>query len=153
MSRFPLSEKQFHDIYSLVPRLTIEIVLLSDKGIYLTQRNIEPCKDVWHLPGGTVHFGEPLVETVRRIAKRELGVTVTDTALLGYIEYPSHYLKGLDSPVGITFQITGFSGKIKHNKEAQQSGWFKHLPEVTHEGQLEFILSHNLLSSSSPTPI
>ena len=144
MSDHPLTEQEFHDIYSRVPRLTVEILLLSDDGVYLTMRNIEPCKGLWHLPGGTVRFGEPLTEAVKRIALRELGITVTDTELVGYIEYPSHYLKGLDSPVGIAFRVTGFTGKIKHNDEAKESGWFKQLPKNTHQEQIDFITAHKL---------
>ncbi len=54
----PLSKKEFFDIYRKGPRLTVEIILLSDQGVFLTLRNIEPCISLWHLPGGTVRFGE-----------------------------------------------------------------------------------------------
>ena len=58
---------------------------------------------MWHLPGGTVRFGEPLVEAVARVARDELALTVEVGDLLGYIEYPSHYENGLDCPVGLAF--------------------------------------------------
>jgi hypothetical protein len=51
-SKHPLSEKKFWDIYKKVPRLTVEIILKSEKGIYLTERQIEPCKGLWHFPEG-----------------------------------------------------------------------------------------------------
>jgi hypothetical protein len=51
-SKHPLSEKEFWDIYKKVPRLTVEIILKSEKGIYLTERQIEPCKGLWHFPEG-----------------------------------------------------------------------------------------------------
>ena len=138
----PLSEKEFWEIYKKVPRLTVEIVLTGDNGVYLTKRDIEPCKGLWHLPGGTVQFGEPLAQAVRRIADRELGIQVQSTKLLGYIEYPSHYLHGLDSPVGIAFQVTEFDGEVKPNREARDSGWFRVLPQEMHDEQRSFIKNH-----------
>ncbi len=69
----------------------------------LTLRTFGPCRGLWHIPGGTVRFGEPLVDAVARVARDELGVTVAVGDMLGYIEYPSHYENGLDCPVGIAF--------------------------------------------------
>lgn len=135
----PLSEEEFWNVYKRVPRLTVEIILNTKKGVYLTERQIEPCKGLWHFPGGTVRFGEKLTDAVRRIAKRELNIEVTNTKLLGYIEYPSHYLKGLDSPVGIAFQITGYSGEVTINEEASHGQWFIEMPDAMHEEQQEFM--------------
>jgi ADP-ribose pyrophosphatase YjhB (NUDIX family) len=90
-------------------------------------------------PGGTVRFGEPLVNAVKRIAKRELNIKVTKTKLLGYIEYPSHYLHGLDSPVGIAFLVESYTGTIKPNEEAKNGAWFKRLPTFMHQEQKDFL--------------
>ncbi len=135
----PLSQEEFEAIYSKVPRLTVEIIVKDHDKFYLTKRDIEPCKGMWHVPGGTVRFGETLVEAVQRIAKRELGVRVTGTKLLGYIEYPSHYTKGLDCPVGIAFSVQSYDGNFEANQEASESGWFDELPENMHEEQKEFL--------------
>lgn len=140
-NEYPLSKKEFDEIYSKVPRLTVEIVIKTIDGIYLTKRNIEPCKGMWHLPGGTVRFSEKITDAVSRIAKRELGIKVNETELLGYIEYPSHYLNGLDSPVGIAFLIKEFDGLINVNDEASNSRWFKQLPMNMHEEQINFLKS------------
>ena len=136
-----LSADEFRRIYAKVPRLTVEIVLRSDDGVLLTLRDIEPCKGLWHLPGGTVRFGEKLTDAVRRIARRELGIDVGATRLLGYIEYPSHYENGLDSPVGIAFEITGYAGRVHVNSEAARFGWFVDLPAKMHREQTEFLRS------------
>lgn len=136
---YPLALEEFRDIYSKVPRLTVEVVIKSDKGVLLSLRGIEPRKGLWHLPGGTVFFGEPLTDAVRRVAKRELGVDVAGTPkLLGYIEYPSHYKNGLDSPVGIAFLIS-YEGDIKPNHEASRLDWFKELPPNIYPDQAAFI--------------
>lgn len=138
----PLSQLEFDEIYSKVPRLTVEIFVVGSDGIYLTKRAIEPCKGMWHLPGGTVRFGEPLVKAVQRIANRELSIDVSDTSLLGYIEYPSHYEAGLDSPVGIAFSVKAYKGSIASNEEAENAKWFKKLPMSMHVEQKDFITAH-----------
>ncbi len=135
----PLSQEEFQAIYSKVPRLTVEIIVKDGVKVYLTKRDIEPCKGMWHLPGGTVRFGEKLTEAVGRIAERELGVKVTDAKLLGYIEYPSHYTKGLDCPVGIAFSVESYEGDFKPNEEASESDWFEALPDNMHEEQKDFL--------------
>lgn len=137
----PLTEEEFWTIYKKVPRLTVEVLIKSDKGIYLTERQIEPCRGLWHFPGGTVRFGERLTDAVKRIAHRELGIEVKNAKLIGYIEYPSHFLNGLDSPVGIAFQVIDFSGEIVTNEEASHGGWFLEMPSAMHEEQKEFVKS------------
>ncbi|MCH9643149.1 MAG: NUDIX domain-containing protein [Actinomycetia bacterium] len=128
-------------MFGKVPRLTVEVVVRSDHGVLLTLRNIEPCKGLWHLPGGTVQFGEKLTAAVQRIARRELGIDVSATKLLGYIEYPSHYENGLDSPVGIVFDVVGYLGHVKSNEEAVTSRWFTDLPPEMHREQSHFLRS------------
>lgn len=128
---YPLTEEEFSYIYGKVPRLCVDIVIKSKKGVLLSLRNIEPCKGLWHLPGGTVYFGESLSDAIRRIAKRELGVSIAGTELLGYIEYPSHHRNGLDSPVSIVF-LAEYEGDIKPNHEAAKLDWFTSLPDKLH---------------------
>jgi 8-oxo-dGTP diphosphatase len=141
-----LSQEEFDSIYSKVPRLTVEVIIKDGKrGIYLTKRAIEPCKGQWHLPGGTVRFGETLIDAVKRIALRELGIRVSDAKLVGYIEYPSHFKNGLDSPVGIAFEVIKFNEKLKTNDESVDSGWFTKLPSPMHAEQDVFLLSHRYL--------
>ena len=137
----PLTHDEFRYIFGKVPRLTVEVVIRSTDGVLLTLRRIEPCKGLWHLPGGTVHFGERLTEAVQRIAKREVGVEVHATKLLGYIEYPSHYEKGIDSPVGIAFEVIGYIGHIQLNDEAEEYAWFNDLPPEMHTEQSAFLRS------------
>jgi ADP-ribose pyrophosphatase YjhB (NUDIX family) len=142
----PISQKEFDSIYSKVPRLTVEIILRnSDEAIYLTKRATKPCKGQWHLPGGTVRFGEPMLDTVKRVALRELGIKVKQADSKGYIEYPSHYSRNLDSPVGIVFEIVEYTDKLKTNYEAEDSGWFNKLPINMHADQDIFLLQNGYL--------
>jgi ADP-ribose pyrophosphatase YjhB (NUDIX family) len=82
----PLTAEEFESIYSRVPRLTVDIVVRNSGGaVLLTKRTIPPCVGQWHLPGGTVRFGEALLDAVRRSAARELGIEVHQAAPNGYI--------------------------------------------------------------------
>jgi ADP-ribose pyrophosphatase YjhB (NUDIX family) len=144
---YPLSPEEFDRIYSKVPRLTVEVIVQnSDSEIYLTKRAIEPCKGQWHLPGGTVFFGESLSFAVKRIARRELGIEVMDMKHCGYIEYPSHYLHGLDSPVGLVFEVS-YKGNVVINQEASGGKWFSKLPVNTHADQDTFLVQRGYLQN------
>ena len=137
--RGPLPKEEFDAIYSRVPRLTVEVVISSpERGVLLSLRDVEPCKGMWHLPGGTVRFGEPLVEAVGRVARDELGLRVEAGEMLGYIEYPSHYENGLDCPVGVAF-----AARIEERLEADRTRWnvewFNALPDNMHDEQKDFL--------------
>ncbi len=132
--RGPLPKGEFEAIFSKVPRLTVEVLITSPKrGVLLGLRDVEPCKGMWNLPGGTVRFGEPLVDAVRRVAAAELSLDVRVGPMLGYIEYPSHYERGLDSPVGIVFEA-------HPEREVTDGDWFTVLPQNMHAEQKQFLL-------------
>jgi ADP-ribose pyrophosphatase YjhB (NUDIX family) len=135
----PLSEAEFRDVYHRVPRLTVEVAVTGEAGVLLTRRAIEPCRGMWHLPGGTVRFGERLAEAVSRVARRELGIQVLESRMLGVIEYPSHYQNGLDSPVGLVHLVTRHTGALQVSSEASDHGWFRELPTQMHPEQVRFL--------------
>jgi ADP-ribose pyrophosphatase YjhB (NUDIX family) len=140
----PLSPKEFWEIYRRVPRLPVEVVVTGEQGVLLTRRAIEPCRGMWHLPGGTVRFGERLTAAVGRVARRELGIEVLESRMLGCIEYPSHYEGGLDSPVGIVHLVTRHAGTLAVNAEADAHGWFRRLPAPMHAEQVRFLEASGL---------
>ena len=139
--REPLPTAQFDWIFSRVPRLTVEVVISSpEQGVLLSLRDIEPCRGMWHLPGGTVRFGEPVADAVKRVAQQELGLTVSVGPLLGYIEYPSHYNNGLDSPVGLAFTAEVTAAEAM----PPSCRWFTTLPDNMHDEQRRFLIEHQL---------
>ncbi len=142
--RAPLPQHEFDWIFSRVPRLTVEVVIASrDRGVLLALRDSGPCEGLWHLPGGTVRFGEPVVEAVRRVAEDELGLNVSVGDLLGYIEYPSHYDNGLDSPVGLAFRADVMADEVDDPRKLRPGcAWFTSLPENMHDEQRAFLARH-----------
>ena len=82
-----------------------------------------------------MRFAEPLVQAVQRVARDELGVVARAGALLGYIEYPSHYDNGLDSPVGLAFDVT----VLGPTPVPRNCSWFTSLPAEMHDEQRAFL--------------
>ncbi len=137
----PLPKDEFDLIFSKVPRLTVEVLIASEhRGVLLALRDVDPCRGMWNLPGGTVRFGERLTDAVRRVATDELGIRVRVGPLEGYIEYPSHYENGLDSPVGLVFRAAPLDDAQPHGQ------WFTVLPENMHEEQKAFVLGNASVS-------
>ena len=150
-SKYPLSHQEFNEIYSKVPRLTVEVLFYDEeKGVFLTERAIAPFKGVWHLPGGTVFLGESLVSAVKRVAKKEVNVDVSKCHLVGFIEYPSLHEKGQGYPVGMVFKVDEYSGiPVAAEDEASDGKWFSSVPEKIHGDQDTYLLSHGYLSGRS----
>jgi ADP-ribose pyrophosphatase YjhB (NUDIX family) len=122
----------------------VEVVLRSEVGsVLLARRDIPPNVGAWHIPGGTVLFGERLTDAVARVAHDELGLAVRATELLGYIEYPSHYENGLDSPVGLAFgaEPTGTGWPVSDEQLPAGCRWFRRLPPGLYDEQREFLQS------------
>jgi 8-oxo-dGTP pyrophosphatase MutT (NUDIX family) len=123
----------------------VEVVIASEAGVLLTRREAGPCQGLWHIPGGTVRFGEPLTAAVARVAQQELGLELRAEALLGYIEYPSHLQAGLDWPVGMAFRTElAASSAGRPFARPEVMGWFSQLPGAMHDEQKVFLRAHGL---------
>ena len=132
-----LPHDEYVAIYRKVPRLCVEVVINEPgRGVLLARRDIPPNIGAWHIPGGTVLFGEAVLDAVRRVAADELGVAVEIGELLGYIEYPSHHENGIDSPVGLAFACAIETG---HDDLPDGAQWFPRLPDGLYAEQREFL--------------
>lgn len=130
MSVHKIPFRQFKTIYSKVPRLTVEVLVIESEGIALSLRDIEPYKGQWHIPGGTILFGETIKQAVQRVAKEELGVKVKVLDLLGIIEYPSEKTYGaFTMSVGLAYRCTISTGKIKGCEQGKEVRFFSKLPK------------------------
>jgi len=143
-----LPKPEYDAIYSRVPRLCVEVVVADpDRGVVLACRDIPPNVGAWHIPGGTVLFGERLRDAVRRVARDELNAEELEVGeLLGYIEYPSHYENGIDSPVGIAFRCS-LAGR---DELPDGCRWFARLPAGLYAEQREFLTQRFGLESDEP---
>lgn len=126
-----LPYKKFKEIYSLVPRLTVEVMILTPEGIVLTKRNIEPCVGQWHTPGGTILKGETIAQTIKRVAKSEVGVDVEIIRLLGVLEF--NFKGYFSQPIALAYLVKPKGGKLKFklDKQSTDIGVFSKLPDNT----------------------
>jgi hypothetical protein len=73
------------------------------------------------------------------VARDELSLEVEVGELLGYIEYPSHYENGLDSPVGLAFLTRAAEDHYSGGELPAGCRWFKELPAGLYAEQREFL--------------
>lgn len=79
-------------------RLTADVVLLTELDgethVLLIQRDRDPFKGLWALPGGHVDPGEDVEDTARRELLEETGVTAADLVLIGVYSEPGRDPRG-----------------------------------------------------------
>lgn len=141
-----IPNNEFKKIYSKVPRATIELLILGVDGILLTKRSIEPCLGQWHIPGGTIYFGESIEKATKRIAKNELGVDVEIVREVGHIEYPTMHEEGYYGwPIGIALEVKIISGTPQGSEQGEEIGYFKSIPTNTVADQVRFLNNKGIL--------
>jgi ADP-ribose pyrophosphatase YjhB (NUDIX family) len=134
-----LPPEEYRRIFSQVPRLTVEVVIADARGVLLAERDVPPNVGAWHLPGGTVYWGERVLDAVLRKAEEELGIAIRPGRLLGYIEYPSHYENGIDSPVGLAFACEPLETLADEPELLTRCRWFAAPPAALYAEQRAFL--------------
>jgi ADP-ribose pyrophosphatase YjhB (NUDIX family) len=143
MQKHPLTKEEFDLIFGKVPRLTVEVAILTDDGLVMTKIPKGPMKGRWNVPGGTVRFNEKLVDAAKRVAKAELDIDVAIGDNLGYIEYPELLASGERAwPVGMVFEATIISGELTRSDEGEAVECFKKVPENTIASQAHFFSNY-----------
>ncbi|MFA5086002.1 MAG: NUDIX domain-containing protein [Candidatus Paceibacterota bacterium] len=140
MSKYPLSEKDFFDIYSKVPRLCVDLIIKSKEGILLTKRAIDPRKGFWHLPGGTVFKKEKISNAILRIAKDETGLIVMPKKFLGYIEFLNEIRSNVQfHSVSVAIEVKPTSNNFQPDENSSELKYFKKLPNKMIKEQKKFL--------------
>jgi len=140
-----ISDKEFVEIYHKVPRAGVDVLVVSKGGFLLTKRSIPPFKGMWHIPGGTIFFKEPVKHAIDRIAYEELGVVVKAVKQLGIIEYIDEYLDdGNRHTICNCYLAKIKSGELRGSDQDEGYKFFKKTPQNTVPEQREFIKKHLL---------
>ena len=84
-----LDDWHYRYIFSRVPRLCVELVLITAEGIVLVKRKQKTWNGYWHIPGGSVLYNESIKEALKRICDTELGINSIineEPRVVGYAE-------------------------------------------------------------------
>ncbi len=139
MNSRPISYHDFVKIYSKVHRLNVEVVLITNSGVVLTKRSIEPCVGQWHIPGGTIYFGEAPEDAVLRVAKEEIGVEVEVVRLIDVVTYPEIHEDGYFGwPIGLAYEVRLKGGELRGSEQGEEVKIFNKLPDNTIPDQVNF---------------
>jgi ADP-ribose pyrophosphatase YjhB (NUDIX family) len=65
------------------PKLMVDVVIPSERGVVLIRRGSEPFKGKWALPGGFVEVGETVEEAADRETAEETSLVVEVARLVG----------------------------------------------------------------------
>ena len=140
MKKKLLSKKKFKSIYTKVPRLCVELVIIKNGKILLTKRSIPPLKGFWHIPGKGVLFREKIKESIARTAKKELGIKVYQEKFLGYAE---SLKDGFRHGVSLIFKCKiDKNQKLKTLEGASEFKFFNKLPKKIVPFHKKFLKIH-----------
>lgn len=128
----PFTYEEFKDIYSKVPRLCVDLVVKTEKGVLLTFRTKNGYENQWHLPGGTVYYRERVEDAVKRVANEELGIDVVTKKFVGYLEYFSEVKeRGFGYTITLVFICEPMNSEFKLDDQVEKAEFFNKIPDNT----------------------
>jgi ADP-ribose pyrophosphatase YjhB (NUDIX family) len=146
MKKQPLTYDEFKLIFSKVPRLCVDLIIQSKQGLVLTLRKNHGWVGQWHLPGGTIHYREKVLDAVHRIASEELGIVVENEKMIGYLEYFSEEKeRGFGYAVSLLFVCTTVYDKLILDGQASEAKFHTLLPSNVIVKQRDFLIQNKLL--------
>jgi len=125
----------YKKILSVIPVLTVDVVIVYRGKVLLVKRRFDPDRDRWWTPGGRVLKGEKLEATARRKAKEETGIRVKIVRMLGVEDF---YFKknrwGTSSHTPGIFFLAHPIGRpvIKLDRQSTEAKWFSNIPKNLH---------------------
>ena len=92
------------------PKLMVDVVIPSERGVVLIRRGTEPFAGQWALPGGFVKLGETVEAAAARGAAEETGLAVEVARLIGVYSEPERDPRGHN--VSVAFLVRVLSGEL-----------------------------------------
>ncbi len=135
--------KKYLKLFRLVPRATVDIVVMNNKGeVLLAKRNVPPGKGKWHIPGGGVAKGERIVQTAVRKIKEETGLNIKLQRLVGIWDAPKR--NPILHDVTFVFLAKAVGGRLRGSPDAREVKFFNpsKLPKMmfAHNSEIEYAL-------------
>ncbi len=108
---------------SLVPAASA--VVTNDRGEILMQRRVD--NNFWALAGGTMAFGETIVQTAEREVREETGLDVRVDGIVGTFSDPRHIIEYSDGEIrqqfNICFHASLVGGELRVSHESTEVRW------------------------------
>jgi ADP-ribose pyrophosphatase YjhB (NUDIX family) len=108
---------------SLVPAASA--IVTNERGEILMQRRVD--NNFWALPGGTMDFGETIVQTAEREVREETGLDVRVDGIIGTFSDPRHIIEYSDGEVrqqfNICFHASLVGGDLRASEESTEVRW------------------------------
>ena len=122
------------------PKLMVDVVIPSEKGVVLVRRGSEPYEGQWALPGGFVEVGETVKQAAVREAAEETGLAVEVSRLVGVYSEPGRDPRGHN--VSVAFLVRVLSGQMKAASDAAEV-------DVLDPGSVELAFDHARIISDA----
>jgi 8-oxo-dGTP diphosphatase len=100
------------------PKLMVDVVIPSERGVVLVRRGSEPYEGQWALPGGFVEVGETVRQAAVREAAEETGLAVEVSRLVGVYSDPERDPRGHN--VSVAFLARVLSGQMQAASDAAE---------------------------------
>jgi 8-oxo-dGTP diphosphatase len=100
------------------PKLMVDVIIPSERGVVLIRRGNEPFEGRWALPGGFVEVGETVEEAAYREAAEETGLAVEVARLVGVYSDPERDPRGHN--VSVAFLARVLSGYLVAATDASE---------------------------------
>ena len=100
------------------PKLMVDVVIPSERGVVLIRRGTEPFAGQWALPGGFVEVGETVEEAAVRETAEETGLAVEVARLIGVYSEPERDPRGHN--VSVAFLVRVLSGELAAATDASE---------------------------------
>lgn len=103
------------------------LIFNKKKEVFLAQRSKNSKNEAgqWSKPGGTVEYGEKVIESMKREIKEEIGVGID---VWGYLPHTDHVIKKENQHwVAFNYLANLKSGEPKNSEphKCDQIGWFR----------------------------
>ena len=116
------------------PKLMVDVVIPSERGVVLVRRGSEPFEGQWALPGGFVEVGETVRQAAVREAAEETGLAVEVSRLVGVYSEPDRDPRGHN--VSVAFVARVLSGQMQAASDAAEV-------DVLGPGSVELAFDHD----------
>jgi len=101
------------------PSAAVAAVIVQDGKLLLIRRGVEPSRGKWSIPGGSVEWGESLLDAVRREVREETGLEVEVGKVAGIFDLIAegfHY-------VIVDYFAHPIGGELHPGDDASEARW------------------------------